>query len=157
LTWTPYPAPLLAGVDTEGATWDLSAHRGRNVLVIFYLGGKCAHCLQQLTEFGKAFEELKALNTDVVAISTDDREATTAIKHNDADVNFPMPMIADPSLTLFKAYRAHDDFEGSPLHGTFLIDAHGGVRFHRIGADPFLDVDFIKKESARIRKLTQER
>jgi peroxiredoxin len=155
LTWTPYPAESLAGVDTEGQAWDLSAHRDRNVLVIFYLGGKCAHCLQQLAEFGKAVEELKALNTDVVAISTDDLEATRAIKHNEDGVKFPMPLIADPTLALFKSYRCHDDFEQTPLHGTFLIDGRGGVRFHRIGADPFLDVEFIKNETRRVGKLMQ--
>lgn len=155
LTWSPYMAESLAGTDTEGQLWDLSGHRDRNVLVIFYLGGKCPHCLQQLTEFGKAFDALKALNTDVVAISTDDIEATRAIKHNEAGVAFPMPLIADPSKALFKSYRTYDDFEDAPLHGTFLIDGHGGVRFHRIGSDPFLDVEFIKRETERIRKLME--
>ena len=56
-----------------------------------------------------------------------------------------MPMLADPKLELFKLYRAYDDFESQPLHGTFLIDAQGNVRFQRISADPFLDVEFIKK------------
>ena len=55
-----------------------------------------------------------------------------------------MPMLADPKLELFKRYQAYDDFESQPLHGTFLIDAQGNVRFQRISADPFLDVEFIK-------------
>ena len=50
-----------------------------------------------------------------------------------------MPMLADPKLELFKRYRAFDDFEDQPLHGTFLIDAEGDVRFQRISADPFLE------------------
>ena len=29
-----------------------------------------------------------------------------------------MPMLADPKLDLFKRYRAYDDFESQPLHGT---------------------------------------
>ena len=66
-----------------------------------------------------------------------------------------MPMLADPKLELFKRYRAFDDFEDQPLHGTFLIDAQGNVRFQRISADPFLDVEFIKTEAARVNRMRQ--
>src|SRR5262249_4979917 len=76
LCWLPYQAEQIALRDTENQVWNLSANRGRNILVLFYLGGKCAHCLQQLQEFGKEFEAFKALNTDIVAISTDDLATT---------------------------------------------------------------------------------
>ena len=66
-----------------------------------------------------------------------------------------MPMIADPKLELFRRYRVHDDFEGQPLHGTFLINARGHVRFQRISADPFLDVEFIKAEAARVNRIVK--
>ena len=49
--------------------------------------------------------------------------------------------------------RAFDDFENTPLHGTFLIDERGGVRFHRIGPEPFLDVEFVRGEAERVRRL----
>ena len=52
-------------------------------------------------------------------------EATKALKNNKDGIKFPMPMLADPKLELFKLYRAYDDFESQPLHGTFLIDAQG--------------------------------
>jgi peroxiredoxin len=155
LTWSPYAAEPFALADTTGATWSLADHRGKDVLVLFYLGGKCAHCMQQLQEFGKAFADLKAPGTEVVAVGTDDAEATRALKANADGVKFPMPLLADPGLSAFKAYRAFDDFEGRPLHGTFLIDAEGKVRFQRISYDPFLDVDFIKSEAARVKRLAR--
>lgn len=155
LTWSPYPAEPLALTDTNGQPWSLieHLHRGRNVLVLFYLGGGCAHCMQQLQLFGEQFATLRDTGTDVVAVSTDTFEATRALKNNADGVKFPMPLLADPKLDAFKAYRAHDDFEGQPLHGVFLIDPRGGVRFHRISADPFLDRDFIKSEAARLFKI----
>ena len=64
-----------------------------------------------------------------------------------------MPMLADPGNEIFKRYHAYDDFEGVPMHGTFLIDAEGKVRFQRISAEPFLDVEFVKSEAARVNKL----
>ncbi len=153
LAWAPFAAEKLEGVDTEGNSWRLEDHKGRNVVVIFYLGGSCPHCMQQLTLFGKEYRALKALNTDVVAISTDDLEATRHLKNNTEDVKFPMPLLADPKLDSFKRFHAHDDFEGQALHGTFLIDGAGNVRFQRVSSEPFLDVDFIKTETARIHRL----
>jgi peroxiredoxin len=153
LGWTPSPAEPLDATDTDGKPWSLAAHKGRNVVVLFFLGGGCAHCMDQLKAFAKVSDDLKALNTDIVAISTEDLAASRDLKQNKAGINFPMPILADPKLSLFKAYRAHDDFEDIPLHGTFLIDAKGLIRFQRISAEPFLDVDFIKKETARVSKL----
>ena len=58
------------------------AQPGKNVLVLFFLGGKCAHCMQQLQLFGKEYDALKKLNVEILAISTDDAEATRALKDN---------------------------------------------------------------------------
>ena len=88
-------------------------------------------------------------------MSTDDREASRDLKQNKEGIAFPMPILPDPKLASFKTYRAFDDFEGTPLHGAFLIDANGFVRFQRVSADPFLDVDFLKKETARVSKLAK--
>ena len=66
-----------------------------------------------------------------------------------------MPLLPNPKLDIFKSYHAFDDFEGAPLHGTFLIDAKGDVRYQRISADPFLDVDFLKTEAARINRIVK--
>ena len=155
LIWKPNLAEPIALTDTDGKPWSLAEHKGRNVVVLFFLGGKCAHCMQQLQEFGKEVEALKKLDTDVVAISTDDLVASKALKSNKDGIKFPMPILPDPKLDRFHAYRTHDDFENVPLHGTFLIDSKGFVRFQRISADPFLDVDFIKKETARVSKLVK--
>jgi peroxiredoxin/Tfp pilus assembly protein PilF len=153
LVWSPFPAKPLAGTDTTGKIWNLAGLKGKNVLLLFFLGEKCAHCLQQLQAFGKEYEALKKLNVETLSISTDNAEATRALKNNPDGVKFPMPMIAGPRLDLFKRYCAFDDFENQPLHGTFLIDALGNVRFQRISADPFLDVEFIKREAARATRM----
>jgi alkyl hydroperoxide reductase subunit AhpC len=113
--------------------------------------------MQQLQVFGKEFEALKKLGVDTIAVSTDGLEATRTLKNNAEGVKFPMPMIADPKLDSFKRYRAYDDFESQPLHGTFLIDAQGRVRFQRISADPFLDVEFIRAEAARVKRIVKTR
>ena len=155
LTWSPFPAERFSVPDTTGQPWTLAEHRGKNVVILFFLGGKCPHCMQQLQLFSKEIDALNKLNTEIVALSTDDLEASRALKENTEGVKFPMPMLANPKLDVFKAYRAFDDFEGQPVHGTFLIDAQGNVRFQRISAEPFLDVEFIKTEAARVNRLVK--
>lgn len=155
LTWAPYAAEPFTITDLQGKPWSLADHKGRNVVLLFFLGGKCAHCMQQLQVFGKEIEALKALNTDLVALSTDDLDATKTLQANPDGIKFSMPLLPDPRLDIFKSYHAFDDFEGVPLHGTFLIDAKGSIRYQRISADPFLDADFIKTEAARIHRIVK--
>ncbi len=155
LVWSPFAAEAIAANDSDGKTWHLADQKGKNVLILFYLGGSCAPCMQQLRAFGKEIDAFKAINTEVVAVSTDDQSATTQLKNNADGISFPMPLLADPSLDLFKRYHAFDDFEGVPLHATFLVDALGEVRYQRIAAEPFLDVDFIKGEIQRINRLVK--
>jgi peroxiredoxin len=153
LTWLPFPAEPFSRTDTAGTRFSLGEKKGKNVLIIFFLGGKCAHCMQQLELFGKEYEALKKLNVETVAIGTDGLEAAKALKNNKDGIKFPMPILPDPKQELFKLYQAYDDFEGQPLHGTILIDAEGNVRFQRVSADPFLDVEFIKAEAARVNRI----
>jgi peroxiredoxin len=155
--WSPFPAERFASADTTGTPWSLNDQKGKSVVIIFFLGGKCAHCMQQIERFGQEYDGLKQRNVAMVAISTDGLEAVKALKNNKDGIKFPMPMLADPKLDLFKRYRAYDDFEGQPLHATFLIDPDGYVRFQRISADPFLDVEFIKTESERVSRLVNRK
>ena len=155
LTWTPFPAESLAISDTEGVPWSLTDHKGRNVVVLFYLGGKCPHCMRQLRDFGKQVAEFRELGTDLVAVGTDPLDLARELKHNHQGVDFPMPLLPDPDFATFKTFGVFDDFEGIPLHGTFLIDGQGDVRFQKISSEPFLDVDFLKVEAARINRLTR--
>jgi hypothetical protein len=37
-----------------------------------------------------------------------------------------------------------------PLHGTFLIDGRGLLRWHDVGPEPFNDVDFVLREAKRL-------
>lgn len=157
LTWRASPAFPLVAADTQGKSWSLANQKGKNVVVIFFLGGTCAHCMKQLQVFGAEMEALHALNTELVAVSTDNLADSRALKENTDGVSFPMPILPDPALKVFKKYAAFDDFEDQPLHGIYLIDANGDVRFQRISADPFLDVEFVKSEAARVSSLVKLR
>jgi peroxiredoxin/tetratricopeptide (TPR) repeat protein len=153
LCWAPVQAEPIVLNDSDGKPWNLSEHHGRTVVALFYLGGKCAHCVQQLEAFGKDYEAFKAMGVDIVAIGTDDQATAQGLKSNTDGIKFPMPLLIDSGLRTFKAYRAYDDFEDQPLHGTFLIDSQGGVRFQNISYTPLMDVAFVKQEAERVTQL----
>ena len=63
---------------------------------------------------------------------------------------FPFPLFSDLESGSFKDYRAYDDFEDMPLHGVFLIDQKGLLRWMDVGAEPFQDISFLLRESKRL-------
>ncbi|HWE93669.1 MAG TPA: peroxiredoxin family protein [Tepidisphaeraceae bacterium] len=149
--WSPSPAPAWSAVKPDGSTISLADYRGKPVIVIFYLGFDCLHCVQQLHAFAPATREFADAGISLVAISSDPpaalRRAADAYK---SDGEFPFPLASDESLKIFKAYRAYDDFEKVPLHATFLIDARGLVRWQDIDAEPFTDTKFLLGEAKRL-------
>ena len=133
----------------------LEKHRGKPLVLIFYLGYGCLHCTEQLNAIAERMDDFKEAGLPVLAISTDTvaelaESQTKYLAEGDA---FPFPLVADPEKAAFKAYGAHDDFEGKALHGTFLLDPKGRILWSDIAADPFMDLDFLIKESHRLLRL----
>ncbi|MGV3532170.1 MAG: peroxiredoxin family protein, partial [Chthoniobacteraceae bacterium] len=149
--WQPYMAPDWSLSDQFGKQISLQEYRGKPVVVMFYLGSGCTHCIEQLNIFAPAIQKYTDAGISVVAVSTDSADALykTFAKAKE-NVGFPFPILADASLETFKAYRAHDDFENLALHGTFLIDGTGHVRWQDISYEPFRDPDWLLEESKRL-------
>jgi peroxiredoxin len=148
LLWRPWQAPDWTLKDANGKDHSLADFRGKPILLVFFLGGTCLHCQQQLTVFAKK-PEFAASGLTVVTISTDD---AAAIKKSldSFKPEFPYLMLADPKLKVFQSYGAFDDFEQIALHGTFLVDGEGYSRWNDVGAEPFMDADFVIGESQRL-------
>ena len=147
--WHPSPAPDWQLNDDQGKQHSLKQYRGKPVVVIFYLGFGCLHCAEQLKAFAPMTEEFKKAGISLVAISTDDQEGLKQSIEG-YDKAFPFPLVSDAKLDVFKAYRAYDDFESQTLHGTFLIDEEGLVRWQDISYQPFMDPKFVLREYKRL-------
>lgn len=152
--WRPSAAPDWELVDSQGKSVALEDYRGRPVLVIFYLGFGCLHCVEQLQVFAPLTEQFREAGIDVVGIGTDDvdtlRSSQASFAAGQGGAAFPFPLLADDACEVFRRYRAFDDFEGLPLHGTFLIDADGLVRWQDISYEPFMEAEFLLEESLRL-------
>ncbi len=149
--WQPSPAPGFELPDGHGQRISLDGYRGKPVLVVFFLGFGCVHCVEQLQALKPVADRFNAAGIEIVTIGTDDLEQLAyADESVDDSERYPFPILADPELTEFKRWRAYDGFEELSLHGTFLVDAQGLVRWQDIGYEPFMDVDFLLGESVRL-------
>lgn len=108
--------------------------------------------MEQITALTDRLRDFQQAGLQLLAGSTD---AVHALNLSQTDYqsesgSFPFPLVADPAKMVFRAYGARDDFEGAALHGTFLLDPKGRILWSDIAADPFMDLDFLLKESRRL-------
>jgi peroxiredoxin/tetratricopeptide (TPR) repeat protein len=150
VAWTPFAAADFDLPCATGGRRTLAQQRGKPVLVVFYLGFGCLHCVEQLEALSPKANAFAAAGVDVVAIGN---ESLATAQDNLAalgEAAFAFPLLADPDLAAFRAWRCHDDFESMPLHGTFLVDGDGKVRWQDISAEPFTQFDWLLQESRRL-------
>jgi peroxiredoxin len=146
----------LSGAD--GRARSLADYRGRPVIVIFYLGHGCLHCIQQLDAFAPLVADFKAAGIDLVAVSKDSPEGLKlSLAKLAKGESFPIPLVSDEKLKVFKKYRCYDDFEQTALHGTFLIDGTGAIRWLDISYQPFMETKFLLEEAKRLLGLPNAR
>ncbi|MEP6754665.1 MAG: redoxin domain-containing protein [Chthonomonadales bacterium] len=153
--WTPSAAPDFTLPDGLGHKVTLSQFRkeGKPVLVVFYLGTACKQCMKQLNIFAPVTKDFAAAGIPIVAVSTD---TVAGLKETVSDVQsapFPFPLLSDKDLKAFKAFRAYDDFEKMALHGCYLIDRDGLVRWQDISYQPFSDPKFLLEECKRLLRI----
>ena len=153
--WAPSPAADFVLRDSESDKVSLKDYRGKPVVVIFYLGHGCVHCIEQLNLFAPMASEYKQAGISLLAVSTDSVDGLKkTLEKSKSDDGFPFPLVSNENLEVFKAYRAYDDFEKMPLHGTFLIDGNGMVRWQDISYEPFTETQFLLKEAKRLLNLS---
>ncbi|MEM9236337.1 MAG: redoxin domain-containing protein, partial [Verrucomicrobiota bacterium] len=145
LHWNPPLAPKVGG----SSRFD---NDPRPLILIHFLGHACLHCTEQLNAIADRIDEFEKAGFKVLAISTDTNEDLRLSEENYAASRkpFPIQLIADPDLDYFRAYGAYDEFEDEPLHGTHLISPTGQILWSDISAEPFMDLDFLLKESRRL-------
>lgn len=151
--WQPLAATNWKLPDSNNRSISLSDYRGKNVIVIFYLGADCIHCTEQLTAFAPEAKKFKAAGIDIIGISTDNvLNLKRSLEPVKSEGGYAFPLVSNAGLDVFKQYRCYDDFEKLTLHGTFLIDKTGVVRWQDISYEPFTDVKFLLAESQRLLK-----
>jgi peroxiredoxin len=155
LHWTPPAAPGFTLPDQHSKPVSLIDYRGKPLILVFYLGAGCLHCTEQLTAIADRYSDFEKAGLPILAISTDDITNLKDSQDNYSKGAIPFPIVSDAAKNVFKQYTANDDFENQPLHGTFVLDGKGRMLWSDISADPFMEIDFLIKESKRLLSLHQ--
>ncbi|MEA2684710.1 MAG: mycoredoxin-dependent peroxiredoxin [Chloroflexota bacterium] len=118
-------APDFTLRDDQNQKWTLSAHRGRNVLLVFYplsFSGVCTKELHELRDRSSEFADA----AEVVGISVDSKYVQAAFKRDD---NLPVTLLADfqPRGAVARLYGVFLEEWGYAGRGTFVIDKNGRV------------------------------
>lgn len=152
--WQPPVARAWSALDATGKTVSDKDYRGKNVLLCLYLGHQCGHCMEQLNAIAGVADQLKAAKISVAAISLEKpADLAKANEKSKTPGGFPFPLLSDEKLSIFKTYRAYDDFEKMPLHALALIDTSNHIRWIDVSFDPFTDSKFLVEECQRLLKL----
>ena len=145
--WRPFQAPALQVVNVKGKPVQLKDYAGKNVLLVFFLGDECVHCVGQLKSINDRASDFEAQDTVVLAVCSSTpaklKESATLGKVN-------VTLLSDKDHENARRFSSYDDFEGIELHSTILIDKKGCVRWKRTGGDPFTNIDFLVNELKRI-------
>jgi peroxiredoxin/tetratricopeptide (TPR) repeat protein len=146
-----FQAPELSLPDGKGNLVSLSTLRGRPVVVVFYLGAGCPHCIQQLRSFAPLDESYREAGITILAVSTDSVAGLKdTLAYTDAGKAVPFQLLSDAPMRFFREFGAYDVHRDKPLHGIFLIDEAGRVRWRVTGTEPFMETDSLLKEARRV-------
>jgi peroxiredoxin Q/BCP len=133
-------APEFELADQEGKLWSLKELlAGGPVVLVFYYGYHCNHCVSQLFDLNEDLPLFRELGARVVAVSADPPVLTRQRFQQYGPFGFPV--LSDPGNKVAETYRvftpAHGGKKADLLHGTFVIDRDGVVQWVNVGDAPF--------------------
>jgi peroxiredoxin len=120
-------APSIMLPSTTGGTFNLTAIRGKTVLLYFQEGLTCQPCWDQLKDIQSSISQFQALGIDqVVSITTD---PLNALQQKVADEGITIPVLSDPSLAVSSTYTANGyGMMGASRDGhTFILVGPDGL------------------------------
>jgi len=123
----------------------LSDYMQKYLVIIFYPFDFTYVCPTELISFSDNLDKFKAINSDVIAISTDSHFthlAWTKTPRNQGGVgDLKIPLLADISKKISKSYGVLvedelDELFGAALRGLYIIDGKGVIRSLQINDAP---------------------
>ena len=105
---------------------DLQGHWS---IIFFYPADFTFVCPTELSDLADHYEQLKKLNVEVYAISTDTHFSHKAWHDSSESIKkIKFPMIGDPTGVLARNFDVMIEEEGLALRGTFIINPEGKIK-----------------------------
>jgi len=126
------PAPTFSAgavVDGEITSLDLAQYKGKYVVLLFYPKDFTFVCPTEIIAFSDAAPKFEAMNTQVIALSTDTEEShlawiRTARKKGGLG-HMQIPIVADTTKEISADYGVLIENLGIALRGLFIINPEG--------------------------------
>jgi len=139
----PGTLPAWSLRDAQGTARSLAdIQDGRPVVLLFFLGRECRHCMNQLRTFDPMAARFEKAGARLVAISVDRPEGVArtfaSLEMEPAVRPFAFPILADPEREAFGSWGVMDEFYGDAIHGVFVLDAGGRLRWRHLGVEPYM-------------------
>ncbi|MFT6200343.1 MAG: peroxiredoxin Q/BCP, partial [Vicingaceae bacterium] len=123
-------APEINAKDENGNNFQLSAHKGKKIVLYFYPKDSTPGCTTQACNLKDNYAELQKRGYEVVGVSADDE-----VKHQKfiAKYNLPFTLLADTNKKVIQDYGVWGlkKFMGKEYDGihrtTFVIDEEGKI------------------------------
>ncbi|HBN75375.1 MAG TPA: hypothetical protein DD473_06075 [Planctomycetaceae bacterium] len=136
---------------TKAPSWSARAYDGEklsqndyedaHVLLVFYRGVQCVHCMEQLAGIAKHADEFAERGIKVVAISHELPSQSIVERIRRAnDIEFPQ--CTDPNLKMFSDFESLDN-RRRELHGLVLIDPSRQVLWKSVSEGVITNIDKI--------------
>jgi peroxiredoxin len=134
-------APDFMARDLAGNETRLSSLIGdKKALLLFYRGGWCPFCNEQLAAIARDYQKFQELNTMVVAVSGEEVEKGEGLLQK---LHLPFVLLSDTSFEAIDRYGVRDEnlsehvrargINQLPKPSAFVIDGAGIVRYRYIG------------------------
>jgi peroxiredoxin len=120
---------------------------GKNVVLVFYLGVGCPHCVKQLKDLSERADDFARMDTEIIAVSQDKPDANAKSQEM---APLKMKIASDDNYANARRFKSYDDFEEMGIHSTILIDKTGRVYWAKHGGAPFDDVKFVSTQVQRL-------
>jgi peroxiredoxin Q/BCP len=128
---------------TNGATFKLSDHRGKNVVLAFYPGDATTVCTKQFCSYRDNSDKLDGLDAEVVGISP---QSVDSHERWVEEQQLNVPLLADEDLAVSKRYGVtawlgplarFTELKETPggryiMRAIFIVDAGGVVRHRHV-------------------------
>lgn len=122
------------------------------VVLVFYYGYHCNHCVSQLFALHDDIAKFRELGAQVIAVSADPPEWTRARFKQFGE--FAFPVLCDTGNKVAQSYDVYRPAAGKTpddlRHGTFVIGRDGLVHWTQYGYEPFTGNPTLLYELARI-------
>jgi len=129
------PAPAFTGtavIDGQFKDISLSQYAGKYVVLFFYPLDFTFVCPTEIIAFSDRVDEFRRIGCEVIAASCDSHFSHLAWVNTPRKEgglgNMSIPLLADKSGKIARAYGVYNEETGIPFRGLFIVDKKGNLR-----------------------------